>query len=241
MNVIKNQQGITTTTVIGFVLILVIVGFTGWRVMEANKEIDGNKVVSNQPNNKNEPDSTSGSTVKIPDNYKTYTNKTLDFSFAYPESWGKPTQQSDPANSSLFLLLFSLKEQDLAVELRAQAADSGEIVNSDSRYARGYIRDGSEYYIRTISDVADPDFTIAPSSIVDTVDNGFGKALLVEATSVSSYQFLDGIVNLGSKKYPGLTVNYINTRLADIKPNAQAFNDQDIETMKKILGTFQPL
>lgn len=241
MRLSNNQQGLTTTTIIGFILILVIVGFTGWRVMEANKEIDSNKVVSNQPNDKNEPASTQGSTVKIPDNYKSYTNETLDFSFAYPESWGEPTLQSDPANSSLFLLLFDLKEQDLAVELRAQAADAGEIVNSDSRYARGYIRDGSKYYNRTISDEADIDYAIPSSSIIDTVYNGFGKALLIKATSVPAYQFLDGIVNLDTEKYPGVTVNYINTRLADLKPNAQAFNDQDIETMKKVLGTFQPL
>lgn len=81
MNVIKNQKGITTTTVIGFVLILAIVGFTGWRVLEANKAINGNKVVSNQPvqsDNEKEP-----TKPTVPDGYVKYSKNKL--TFYYPE------------------------------------------------------------------------------------------------------------------------------------------------------------
>jgi hypothetical protein len=95
MRIIKNQQGITTSTVIGFIVILVIIGFTGWRVMEANKAIDENKVVTNQPIKSANTESTQKDTAyKIPEGYLAYENKTYGFTFAYPEEYGKITKQS---------------------------------------------------------------------------------------------------------------------------------------------------
>lgn len=95
MRIINNQQGITTTTVVGFVLILVIVGFTGWRVMEANKAIDENKVVSNQPVKGNDDEATpSEQTYTMPDGYIAYQNKSYGFMFAYPQEYGSITKQS---------------------------------------------------------------------------------------------------------------------------------------------------
>ena len=87
MNILKNQQGITTTTVIGFILILGIVGFTGWRVMDANKAIDENKVVSNHPATKNEADSEIVEDTPVPEGLNRYSNKELDLTFDYPEAW----------------------------------------------------------------------------------------------------------------------------------------------------------
>lgn len=89
MNILKNQKGVTTTTVIGFILILGIVGFTGWRVMEANKAIDNNKVVSNEPVVKNDTKSNSSTETPVPDGYDRYSDKDLNLTFDYPESWSK--------------------------------------------------------------------------------------------------------------------------------------------------------
>lgn len=83
MYVKLNQKGMTTTTIIGFVLILIIVGFTGWRVMEANKAIDNNKVVSNEPV-KNNATKDEIKTSSVPDGYTEYSNNGL--TFYYPKT-----------------------------------------------------------------------------------------------------------------------------------------------------------
>jgi hypothetical protein len=92
MNVLRNQQGITTTTIIGFVVILGIVGFTGWRVMEANRAIDENTIVSNQPVKGSGAEKSESKNTTIPEGYIKYESGAI--SFNYPEAWGEATQQS---------------------------------------------------------------------------------------------------------------------------------------------------
>jgi hypothetical protein len=77
----KNEKGFGVIEVLLIFVILGIIGFTGWRVYEANRE------VSQVPVDKSTVTKTEKST--IPKGWKEYENKDLGFSFAHPETWGE--------------------------------------------------------------------------------------------------------------------------------------------------------
>lgn len=113
MQIIKNQQGITTSTVIGFIVILVIIGFTGWRVMEANKAIDENKVVSNSPTKESKTDA--NETPSVPEGYVEYSKNNLTFYYPDTQQPAKDTTATFSKETPSVLSAVALKDYNIAM------------------------------------------------------------------------------------------------------------------------------
>lgn len=94
MNKIKNrQEGIAHLTIIGLVVVLAIIGFTGWRVWKVRQdsqkytESSNNSSAKSLSNKKTEQKST------IPDGFVEYTSDEYGIKFAYPKEWGNVSVQ----------------------------------------------------------------------------------------------------------------------------------------------------
>ena len=226
----KDTRGFT---LIEGLLILVIVGLlggTGWYVWNAKKNTD------NSLNTTAQTEVTTTSTKpEIPEGYIKYENKDLGFSFAYPKEWGTTTLQSKP-ETGLFLLLFNNKNPQ--VELRAQSRDTN-IENSDSRYAKGYVDKDRKYYQRA---GIGGDYLIESNNVLAVVDTGLGKTILVAVDNgLGPYIFLEGMINLENQKFPGINLSFIHTPepepTGDIT-GTKAYTSEDIEILRKVLATF---
>lgn len=102
---IKNEKGFGVVEVILILVIIGIIGFTGWRVYEANREasqvpIDNSTIVPREKSS-------------VPDGWKKYENKDLSFSFAYPEEWGEVivSNETTPHEGGHYYLDFSKYDQ----------------------------------------------------------------------------------------------------------------------------------
>ncbi len=89
-----NQTGVAHLIAILIVIVVGIVGFTGWKVYDSQKGTKQSLDNSNKSDivkseskkaevKKDEP--------KIPDGFAVYENKEFGFKFAYPKEWGKVT------------------------------------------------------------------------------------------------------------------------------------------------------
>ncbi len=85
----SNQRGFTVVEILVTLFILAALTGAGWLYWHKSHE-DKTPAPhkTNQPTN-NQSSNASGLTV--PSDYRTYTNKTLDFSVAYPDTWGDTT------------------------------------------------------------------------------------------------------------------------------------------------------
>lgn len=117
-----SQQSFGAVEAILIVVIIAIVGFTGWRVYDANKStqvaesstsvttvpIEDSKEVPKKP----EP--------KIPEGMVEYKNKELGFKMAYPKEWGTIKKSSFADPKLLFGGTFSNKNNKITFGLGAK-------------------------------------------------------------------------------------------------------------------------
>jgi hypothetical protein len=84
----KNQRGFTLVEVLLIVLIICFVGFAGWYILDSNKQPNQ---ATNSPETTATPTKKTESPATIPAGFKEYSNKDVEVSFAYPETWGDAT------------------------------------------------------------------------------------------------------------------------------------------------------
>lgn len=84
MKLSKNQSGILHIAAILAVILLGIIGYTGWRVYSANMKIKPAVTTTSTPSVKKEEPKKSS----IAEGFVEYENKDLGFKFAYPKEWG---------------------------------------------------------------------------------------------------------------------------------------------------------
>ena len=96
------QKGFGAGEAIVIIFIVVILAGIGWFVW--SKQKDKNNSSENTATSKN--DANAGNKDKksadeLPNGYARYTDNKYDFSFAYPEAWGKLSDTDDPAQKGL--------------------------------------------------------------------------------------------------------------------------------------------
>ncbi len=95
-NMKSNQRGFGAVEVALIIVLVGIIGFTGWRVYSANKEVSEldrqlrSQSTTSPATKKQATQETNQSSV--PAGWKEYANSQLGFVFSYPESWGEVTQ-----------------------------------------------------------------------------------------------------------------------------------------------------
>ncbi len=203
-------------------------------------------IVVATPTESKKEDTAKSDKYVVPEGYVVYENKDLGFKFAYPKTWGTTTLQSDPANSDIFLLIFSQpqtndKKSQLSIELRGQKKN---VTNegSDSRYTKGFIVKDGKYYYRSKDETVDNLYVINEVDILSKVTNGFGTSLVVDYTNMVSYHELDGVVNLDNKDWPGLVLSYVDaTLLKNDGTSGKGYTADDQKVMEKVVATFSKL
>ncbi len=94
MSKTKNRQaGVAHLTIIGLIVVLAIVGFTGWRVWKVRQDSQKYTESSNNSSAKSSSDKKTEQKSAIPDSFVEYTNQELGFKFAYPKEWGNVSVQ----------------------------------------------------------------------------------------------------------------------------------------------------
>lgn len=86
MKITKFQSGFTAIHALLFLFIIGIIGFTGWKVYDADKSSKSPTTSAVTPIVKT--DDTKPTVATIPIGFTAYENKELGFKFAYPKEWG---------------------------------------------------------------------------------------------------------------------------------------------------------
>ncbi len=113
MKIHKSQSGFSPVHVVLILVLVGIIGFTGWKVYDAGKPtkmVDSNAVTPDAKKESNRAEEN-----KIPDGFTEYENKDLGFKFIYPQSWGEvqvnKTETESLASGSSYRLSFLLKKE----------------------------------------------------------------------------------------------------------------------------------
>ena len=123
MKTFKNSDGFSVVHTLLILVIIGIIGFTGWYVWNASKEANKNLEVKNRTSTvnktnvaKSEPSKTSAKDTplepEIPQGYTKYSNEAYGFSFAYPSAVGEIKDTNIQGNEKILVYAKSADTRD---------------------------------------------------------------------------------------------------------------------------------
>lgn len=100
----KNQKGFGHVGIIVIVIVLGLVGLSGWFVWNNNKTDDASNTGATKNDSSETNDDSQTETYDVPAGYELYKNTELGFKLTYPETWQRPQIAAD-ANAALSAVL----------------------------------------------------------------------------------------------------------------------------------------
>lgn len=193
MKLYKSQSGIAHLTIIGLILILSIVGFTGWRVWQVRQD---NKKSANQSDgvsqsmSNSKPKEKTEDKNKLPDGFVEYTNQEYGFKFAYPKEWGEVavqkepgyttyTYDSEPKSTGAYGLLMSFSlNKDVAASMYNSKLVSGPHGGSTLYGVLGFCESAGSYSLKytATKTTSGSDYTVDTAKCSDEKLNNVTKA-----------------------------------------------------------------
>jgi hypothetical protein len=216
----NTQAGFSLPHVLLLLLLIGIIGFTGWRVYDAQKKTS--KTLDNAANSQNDVKAETkkpAAAMVVPEGFVEYKNQELGFQFAYPKEWGEAKTEKGPetphlANGSEYKISFT-SNSEVTAGVQSKDWKHREDLGHD-----GNPEDATSYVSpNLISDdsLGDKKFT-APEGVI------YGTGIAGIGCSGAGY-ILQHVLN-GNETYPYIAFLYFEKRQPEIvvdkdNPSAQ--------------------
>ncbi len=239
MKLSKSQAGFTAVHMLLILVLLGIIGFTGWKVYDAGKSAKPAESSTATPAVKKEES-------KIPDGFVEYENKELGFKFAYPKDWGEvkvdkvdnKNNETPDTKGMVYRFSFSARQSTLSqgsngyspeLDITAIATDAVlPATGFNESYARGFTeKDGKVF---GLSDRSGED---KGDTIFARIGKGKEGVLIKHTTLPSGAEADNYYASFNLKK------NYENVKGIRFWYVARNNSRMTYEDFQKVIGSFE--
>jgi hypothetical protein len=206
MKIHKSQTGFSPVHVLLLLILVGIIGFTGWKVYDANKSASNTD--SSAPAKANNVAVTPPTQATIPEGFVEYKNDELGFKFAYPKEWGEV--KVEPGAETDHLVSGSEYQLSFSLNASVTAGLKSKDWKHDPNAGHGGIVRAAGYTDSTLAQLTQEGSMVAKHNTEDSFITS-GSILGVGCLGVGNVL----VHNLGNGTYPSIAFLYFDKKIEE--------------------------